>query len=307
MLSKLKKIIYNNNNIHLFFIAANLTILRVIAILVPDRIYVRRQYRKHFGRELNLKNPRSFNEKIQWLKLNWKDEILSACADKYKVREYVENRVGERVLTKLYGVYDRVEDIILDNLPDSFVLKITHGSGQNIICKNKKDIDWKYTFKLLKIFMYNNHYYCGREFAYKNIQPRIICEEYLGDKESVPVDYKFFCFNGEPRFLHVDFDRFTEHKRNLYDMDWNLLPVRKGYLNSTGQVERPGCFKEMSLIARQLCQGLIFVRVDLYDVDNKVYFGELTFYPSSGCGRFDPDSYDYTVGAYLQLPGQKNY
>ncbi len=303
-MKKLIEIFKKNKIIYQFFIYLNLKRFQLIAYFIPDSIYVKWQYRIILGKKLNLKNPVTFTEKIQWLKLNWKDEVLTVCADKYKVRDYVRNRIGEEILTKFYGVYVKVEDIILDDLPASFILKVTHGSGQNIICKNKNDIDWNYTFKLLKIFMANNHYYCGREFAYKNIIPHIICEEYLGNENSVPVDYKFFCFNGEPRFVQVDFGRFTKHERNFYDMNWKPLPVRWSCPHFEGSVNKPQCFEEMCQVTRKLSQGLIFVRVDLYSVNGKVYFGEMTFYPTSGYPKLVPSNYDYIFGSYLQLPDQ---
>jgi len=307
MLNRLKKILKNNKWLYRFFLSFNLKMQHLIAIIIPDIVYIKWQYRKSFGRKLNLKNPTSFNEKIQWLKLNYRDEILTICSDKYKVRDYVKKTMGEQVLTKLYGVYNSVEDIILEELPNSFVLKVTHGSGQNIICKNKSDFNWKQAFELLRTFMVNNHYYFGREFAYKNINPRIICEEYLDEGGKSPVDYKFYCFNGEPRFVGVYFDRFIEPKSNLYDMEWNLLPVRWSFPNFLGEFNRPQSFGYMYSIAKQLAQGITFVRVDLYSVDNKVYFSEMTFYPASGYDKFNPDSFDYIFGSYLQLPIEKDY
>ena len=187
MLGRLKKSMKKNYKMFdLFLMSLKLKFFQLIAIFIPDDVYVKWQYKRKLGKELNLISPVSFNEKLQWLKLNWKDEISTICADKYKVRDYVKDRIGDHVLTRLYGVYDRVEDIVLDNLPESFVLKITHGSGQNILCKNKKDVDWGYAFAFLKMYMAHNHYYYGREFPYKNIVPRIICEEFLDDEGKIP-------------------------------------------------------------------------------------------------------------------------
>jgi hypothetical protein len=303
MFDRMKKNLKNNKKLFRFFVFFSLRIHRLLAIFVPDKIYIKWQYKKALGKELDLNNPTTFNEKIQWLKLNWRDEILTICADKYLVRDYVKSRVGEDILTKLYGVYDKVEDIVLDDFPESFVLKVTHGSGQNIICRNKKDMDWKHIFKLLRIFMANNHYYHGREFAYKNITPRIICEEYLDEKGQSPIDYKFCCFNGQPLLVDVHFDRFNGHKENFYDINWNLLPFTWGGLpNFSGDFNKPQDFNKMHSIAKELAKGLIFVRVDLFCVNNKVYFGEMTFYPANGVEQFVPESYDCILSSYLQLP-----
>ncbi|MFA5080828.1 MAG: ATP-grasp fold amidoligase family protein [Candidatus Paceibacterota bacterium] len=300
--NKLKKKLKANKRLYRFLLSFNLYLLRLMSVFVPDEIYVKWQYKNFFGRKLDLENPKSFNEKIQWLKLNWRDEILTICSDKYKVREYVKSRLGEKVLTKLYGVYDRVEDIIVKDLPDSFVLKVTHGSGQNIFCKNKNDVDWNHTFEMLKIYMANNHYYLGRESSYKNVIPRIICEEYLNEDGRSPIDYKFYCFDGQPLFINVHFDRFGEHKSNLYDINFNFLPVKWTKPNFLGNFHKPQCFDEMTFVAKRLAEGMIFVRVDLYCVNNKIYFGEMTFYPCNGLDIYIPDSYDYLLGSYLKLP-----
>ena len=275
---------------------------RIIAFFVSDVFYVKWQYKKVLGRRLDLKNPVSFNEKIQWLKLNWKEEILTICADKYRVRDYVKSRVGDHILTKLYGVYNKVDDIILNDLPESFVMKTNHSTGQYFICKNKNDVDWEHIFKLFRIYMTINHYYWGREFAYKNIVPKIICEEYLEVGGSSPRDYKIYCFNGEPRFVEVHFGRFSDHRNNLYDLEWNLLPVQCTNPQYEGRVDKPGCLDEMWDYATKLAKNMPFVRVDLYNIGQRVYFGEMTFYPTNGVDRFTPDSYDYIFGSYLQLP-----
>lgn len=301
-MKRLKEIIKSNKSIYRFLISLNLKMVRLTAVFVPDDVYVKWQYRRVLGKKLNLTNPTSFNEKIQWLKLNWRDEILAICSDKYLVRDYVKSRIGGQALTKLYGVYDSVEDIVLEDLPDSFVLKVTHGSGQNIICKNKEIIDWKHSFALLKIYMANNHYYFGREFGYKNVVPRIICEEFLQEEGGSPKDYKFYCFNGIPRFIEVHFGRFCEHRNNLYDLDWNLLPVKCTNPQLEEVVDKPACFEEMYDDAAKLAKGLPFVRVDLYNIGKQIYFGEMTFYPVNGFDKFDPDKYDYILGSYLQLP-----
>jgi hypothetical protein len=283
-----------------------LRILRLKTFFISDEIFIKWQYKKVFGRVLNLKNPVGFNEKIQWLKLNWRDEILTICSDKYKVRDYVKSRLSEQVLTRLYGVYDRAEDIVSQDFPESFVLKVTHGSGQNIICRNKKEIDWKHTLALLRIYMANNHFYESREFGYKNIIPKIICEEYLDEGGRSPIDYKFHCFNGVPRFVEIHFDRFGDRKVNIYDLNWNLLPFTMTYPNFTGEFNKPKHFGEMCDYASRLSKDMIFVRVDFYNLKGKIYFGEMTFYPASGVDIFTPEYYDLIFGSFLHLPNKKN-
>lgn len=306
MLSNLRKIIRNNMSFYLAFLFCRLKILQFLAIFVSDDVYVKWQYKKVLGKELNLKNPVSFNEKIQWLKLYWRDERLTVCSDKYSVREYVTKRVGAHILTELYGVYDKAEHIVFEDLPKSFVLKVTHGCGQNVFCRNKKDVNWKYASVMLKAFLSVNQYYFGREFCYKNITPRIICEELLIENGNVPIDYKFYCFNGQPRFVDVHFDRFTDHKENFYDLNWNLLPIEMSYPNFSESFNKPQCFDEMCSYAARLAEDMPFVRVDFYNIGNKTYFGEMTFYPACGIDKIIPDSYDNVLGSYLKLPVEGN-
>lgn len=272
-----------------------------ISVLVPDKTYISRQYRLKTGKVLNLNHPVTFNEKLQWLKLNWRKNIFTACADKYEVRNYVETRVGKGILNELHGVYLRPESIELSSLPDKFVLKVTHGSGQNVICMDKSKLDWKKTCDDLKTFLALNHYYHGREWPYKNIPPRIVCEKYLEEDGDLPKDYKFFCFNGEPKVIQVDTGRFQEHQRNMYDTDWNPLNFSLQYPQGE-TVDKPSRLKEMLEYAKSLSEDMPFVRVDFYQVNDRVIFGEMTFFPENGNGRFSPDTYDALLGSYLKLP-----
>ncbi len=286
----------------LFFYSLYLYSLRLLSFFVSDEVFIKWRYRIVMGKKLNLTCPRSLNEKIQWLKLHWRDERLTVCADKYLVREYVARRCPDLTLNEIYGVFDKVEDIDVGQLPDSFVLKVNHGSGQNIFCRNKKDVDWKQARKLLKLYLHNNHYYAGREWAYKNIVPRILCEEYLEENGKPPTDYKFYCFNGQPRVIEVHFDRFGDHRNNLYDPDWNLLPIENDVPRLQGDVEKPLKLKEMCAAAAELARGMVFVRIDLYNIKGKIHFGEMTFYPASGTDQFASDGYDYLLGSFLKLP-----
>lgn len=275
-----------------------------VSSIVPDNIYLKLYFKIRTGKTLNLREPKTFSEKIQWLKLYWRNEICTICADKYKVREYVSDKIGDEILTRLYGVYDSVEEIDISSLPDQFVLKVNHGSGQNLICENKNNVYWGRELKKLSTYLETNHYYPGREWAYKNIEPKIICEEYLSENGHLPKDYKFYCFKGTPRFIHVDFDRFGDHTRNFYDTSWNQLDFELWKKKSNQKLKAPKNLDLMLKYASVLSKDIPFVRVDLYEVKNKVYFGEMTFYPGSGISRFNPEKYDLIFGEYIELPNK---
>jgi hypothetical protein len=302
MNKKIKKLLKSNAYSHLFFTHIKNVISKCRCILISDEKFIKQKYYSIHKKELNLTNPQSFNEKIQWLKLNYRKEILTTCTDKYAVREYVRNILGKEILNELYFCYDNVEDINFSLLPDQFVMKVTHGSGQNLITTNKHHLNWSVEKKLLNLYMLSNHYLEGREWQYKNIPPRIICEKYLTENEKPPVDYKFFCFNGIPTFIQLDLDRFENHTQNMYDTDWNLLPFRFRFENGKDPVEKPDKLNKMLEYAEKIAKGFPFVRVDFYCVEGKVIFGELTFHPAQGVLRFKPEAYDRQYGELLTLP-----
>ena len=277
---------------------------KLAAVAISDRAFIRWQYQRETGRTLDLAHPATFNEKLQWLKLNCRNDIYRRCADKYEVREYVTEVLGAHLLNELYAVYDRPGEIDLNHLPDACVLKLTHGSGQNVIITDKSKVDPRELRWLLRYYFGANHYFVGREWAYRNITPRIVCEKYLDDGGASPKDYKIFCFDGEPRIIQVDFDRFSDHKRNLYDLDWRLLPCEYLYRIKAEEVRRPEDLDTMLEYARRLAHGFPFVRVDLYCLAHRIVFGEMAFYPEKGTGEFRPESYDLLLGSYLKLPGK---
>lgn len=259
-------------------------------------------YFSQFGEHINFQKPKSFNEKIQWIKLNYRNPLMIKCADKYDVREYIKEKNLDSILNDIYGIYHDVEDIDLSKLPNSFVLKATHGSGWNIICRDKSELDWKVKYEKIKSWLNTNYYDIGGEWVYKNIQPRIIAERLLVDeKGNLPKDYKIFCFNGKPKIIQVDLDRYQNHKRNLYDLEWNKLPVELQLPNSSTPVEKPKQLELMLEISKILSEDFPFVRVDLYNVNGKIYFGELTFYPGNGFEKFKPKEFDLLLGSYLDL------
>ena len=270
---------------------------------LSDRQYTEVVYRHYFQRPLRLNPPVTFTEKIQWLKLFGSGEKLSSLVDKYAVREYVTSRVGAQYLNKLYGVYTHEFEIDFDSLPEKFVLKATHGSGWNIFCRDKRQFDSKAARRQLRKWLGMNYYRACREPNYKHVPPRIVCEHFLEDeKQKSLLDYKFFCFHGRVQIVQVDFDRFTNHTRNMYDRDWALCPFMFLYPNNPLKLKRPENFEKMIEVAEALADGIPFVRVDLYNVASEILFGELTFTPGSGLEPFSPVEWDYRVGAYLQLP-----
>jgi len=279
---------------------------RILAAVFSDEQFIRWYYRRSFGRDIDLNNPRTFNEKIQYLKLNYHQVILSRLVDKYEVRQYVKEKGLEHTLNQLYGVYERVEDLILDQLPDAFVIKMTHGSRWNIICPDKNKLKWDSERIKLRGWLKENYYFHTREWAYKNVRPRIIVEKYLpgdlGPGKSLS-DYKIACFNGKPGTILVARDRNTDLKINYYDLEWNLLSWRKDYPNVSENIPKPARLDEMLEIARKLSDGLIFTRIDMYDVQDKIIFGEVTLYPESGFGRFYPDEVDLALGEKLDISG----
>ena len=272
---------------------------------LPDRVYINLFYRKYYGSFPNLKNPRTFDEKLQWYKLNYRLPILTHLTDKYHVRDYLANKGFSSILNELYGVYSGVDEIDLSRLPDRFVLKANHGCGMNIVCKNKADLDWDRSRKLMKSWLRTNFYYLGREWAYKNIKPLLICEKYLENEEfGELIDYKFYCYNGKPEVLFVCTGRYSVEgvKYNAYDMDWNRIYAYKGKPGSDLAVEKPANLAAMIDIAGALSQGFPFIRVDLYSVHEKIVFGELTFYPDNGVCPFTPDEYNIFFGDLFVLP-----
>lgn len=251
---------------------------------------------------LDIRHPKRFNEKIHWLKIHHSAKNGAILADKYRVREYISDSIGEEYLVPLLGVWDNANDIDFDLLPNQFALKLNHGSGMNIICTDKSKININKTRKQLKRWLKTNPYYISREWQYRDVPARIICEKFL---EYDIMDYKFFCFNGEPKFVQVDVARFTNHTRAFFDMDWHLAPFTMLYKTPEQLPQRPKQFDLMKQLAVKLSHGIDFVRVDLYINNDKVYFGEITLHPEGGTGVFIPDEYDYILGRMIILNNEK--
>lgn len=286
-----------------------------------DKHLIKKMYRDRLNREVNLENPKRFNDKLQWLKLNWHDPLAEKCVDKFKVRGYVREKIGDEYLNELYGVYESVKEIDINKLPKSFVLKATHGSGLNIICEDKNSLNWKKEFWKMRRWLRYNHFWLTREWPYKNIKPRIIAEKYLeGEDGFPPKDHKIFCFNGEPKLICVDFDKYDENvkkrdvqikedglklglKRNVYDIDWNLLDVQIMGLNDPSvKFSKPDNFEKMIEFSKILSEPFPHVRVDFYNYEGNVLFGELTFFDTSGTPRIIPEEFEMKMGEWLDLP-----
>lgn len=272
--------------------------------IIPDKLYLMYAYRKNFGYSLNLKNPKTFSEKLQWLKLYNRKDIYTKMVDKYEVRSYVASIIGEDYLIPLLGVWNKAEDIDFTKLPDTFVLKTTHDSGGIIICKNKEDLDVERTIAFLTKRLNNNVFDHNREWPYKNVVPKIIAEMYISDRESESLnDYKFFCFNGKVKCFKIDYGRFTEHHANYYTPNGELLPFGETVYPPlyNHKEEMPDNLSEMLKIAEILSENHPFLRVDLYNVQGKIYFGELTFFPNSGMRTFTSKEWDLKLGEWINL------
>ena len=269
---------------------------------LSDKTFSRIQFLIHQGHLPNLKAPRSFNEKIQWLKLNYRDPLIQECASKLLARDYVLKNCGSEILVPLVGVYESVGEIGFEDLPQRFVCKASHGSGWNIVATDKDKLNWSVESQKLKRWMATDFFKIGREWAYKDSPRKILIEHFLdGLDGQSPYDYKIFCFNGNPRFVQVDTDRFSGHRRSFYDLNWQQLPFGLEYPIEIRALPRPMGLDKMIEIAKKLSKQFPFVRCDLYDCRGKVYFGELTFYPGKGTERFYPRKADMDIGSMLSL------
>lgn len=272
--------------------------------IMPDKLYIQMMYQVKLGRRCNLKAPLTFNEKLNWLKLYDRRDKYTRMADKYEVRAYIKETLGEEYLIPLLGVWSRVEDIDLSGLPDQFVLKCTHDSASVIICKDKQSLDWEKAGQKLKEALATDYYYESREWPYKNIKPRIIAEQYMVDESGTELkDYKIYNFNGEPKLIQVDFGRFTHHERNLYSTDWEYIDQEIQYpRNPDVHIERPANLEEMLRLAKVISKGIPSVRTDFYSINGKTYFGEITFYQEGGFAEFKSLAYEKELGALIKLP-----
>ena len=273
---------------------------------VPDSLYLKVLYRVIMGRKLNLKNPKEYNEKLQWLKLNDRKPEYSTMVDKYEVREYIEDLLGDKYLIPCLGIYDSVDDIDIDALPDRFVLKCTHDSGSVEICKDKSSFDIEGAGHRLSQAMKRNYYATYREWPYKYVKPRIIAEGYLEGDGGDLKDYKVMCFNGEAKIIEVHENRFVEgkvHTQTFYDREWNIVPLTQV---ETVTVDRPGerprQLDEILRLSELIAKDMYHARIDWYIEGDKIYFGEITFFDGSGFESFSTPEMERMLGDMIKLP-----
>lgn len=280
---------------------------------LPDPLYIQLYYFAQFKRFCNLKHPRTYNEKLNWLKLHDRKKIYVDMVDKQEAKKYAASIIGEEYIIPTLGVWDSFDEIDFDALPEQFVLKCTHDSEGVVIVKDKACFNREEARKKINTALKYNFYYIGREWPYKDIKPRIIAEKYMEDHTDGELrDYKFFCFDGEPRAMFIVSGRAKgQTKSDFFDMDFHHLDLQRHYPNSENPVRKPATFDKMIELSKKLSQNLAHVRVDFYEVDGRLYFGELTFYTSSGFMPFHPDKWDEVFGDWLKLPNiekkQVNY
>lgn len=295
-----------------------LALLVRLTPFIPDRLYLKWMFRLKMGYKLNLDNPQTFSEKLQWLKLYNRKPEYTQMVDKYEAKKYVANIIGEEYIIPTLGVWDKFEDIDFDALPNQFVLKTTHGGGNTgvVICKDRSSFDKAKANQKLESSLKSDIYKSMKEWPYKNVKKRIIAEEYIKvvGQQDLP-DYKFFCFNGEPKYCQVIRDRNTKETIDFYDMEWShmpfvgLNPVIMGdythlITNGNTPVSKPKHLEDMISICKKLSKDIPFSRIDLYVLYDKEYFGEITFYPMSGLGVFNPHDWNYKFGELIKLPNK---
>ena len=272
-----------------------------------DKKYIKWNYFFGMHKFPNLDNPQTYTEKLQWLKLHNKHPEYTQMVDKYAVKEYVSSIIGTEYLIPTIGIWNTPEEIEWDKLPNQFVLKTTHGGGNCgvIICRDKETADIQIIIKKINKSLKQDLHSISREYPYKNVAKRIIAEPYMEDTHTQELrDYKFFCFNGEVKALFVGSERQKRKEPyfDFFDPNFNLLPIKQGHPNSINKPEKPSCFEDMKIIATKLSEGIPHVRVDLYEVNGKIYFGELTFFHFGGIVPFEPECWDYKFGKWLMLP-----
>ncbi len=270
--------------------------------LCSDEFYIKTIWKRRMGYQLKLDNPQTFNEKLQWLKLYDHNPIYTKMVDKYEVKKYVANIIGEDHIIPTLAVYDNYDEIDFDILPDQFVLKCTHDSGGLVICKDKANFDKKEAKRKLTKCLRHNFYWDGREWPYKNVKPRIIAERYMTDGDGELKDYKVFTFGGEPKIIQLDYNRFKGHMRNLYNTKWERIDATIEFpTDKNRDFKKPEVLDLLLSLSQRLSQGIPHLRTDFYIVDDKVYFGEMTFYHGSGMETIEPHTFDKQMGDWIDL------
>lgn len=274
--------------------------------LIPSELYLKCMYRSALGRKADLKNPKNYNEKLQWLKLHDRDPRYTRMVDKLAAKDYVSERIGPEYIIPTLGVWDRVEDIDFDALPERFVLKCTHDSAGLVICTDRAAFDIPAAKEKLRRCLKRNFYYSGREWPYKNVPRRIIAEAYMEDETFHELrDYKIFTFGGEPKLMHLVSNRQNAQEEtygDFYDAQFNHVDLTMGHSNAPQPPEKPQNFEKMLSLARILAKDTAHLRVDFYEVNGHVYFGELTFFQDSGLADVQPPHWNRTLGEWIPAP-----
>ncbi len=271
--------------------------------IIPNKLYLMYYFKRKMGYVPNLKNPVTFNEKLNWLKLYDHNSVYTVMADKYLVKEFVSQKIGSQYVIPMLKVYESLDDICISDLPSQFVLKTTHDSGGVVICKDKERFDMDKAKKILKKHLERNYYYNWREWPYKNVTPRILAEVYMKDREfeTLPV-YKILCFSGEPKIIQtIQNDKQTNETIDYFDIQWNRLKLRQNFPNSVQPLEKPEQLEEMLMIASKLSKGMKFIRIDLYVINHRIFFSEYTFYSDAGLEKFYPSKWDKILGDWIKL------
>lgn len=280
----------------------------IAPMIKNDKTFLKWKYYLIFHKRLDLEHPKTYNEKLQWLKVNDRHSEYTRMVDKIEAKKYVADIIGEEFIIPSLGFYNSFDEIDLTKLPNQFVIKCTHDSGGVVVCKDKNSLNIKKTRSIIERGLGKSAFWANREYPYLNVKPRIIIEKYMEDESGYELkDYKIFCFNGKARFLFVATDRGKESeetKFDFFDLDWNHLPFTNGHPNNIKPIEKPKNLDKMIIISEKLSKGIPHVRVDLYNINGIIYFGELTFFHWSGFVPFIPDCWDYKLGEYIELPKQ---
>lgn len=311
--NKLRKLSHENNLMKKLYLLSNKIKMGLIRN-VSDEKFAKMKYKENTGQLLNLENPVTYNEKLWWLKINNRDPLLTICSDKFKVRDYVEEKGLKHILTNIYGVHDNAEKVQFEKLPDKAFIKCTHGSGTNVLFDKTKRFDEKSFEKKFNYALKQNYYLQSREWNYKNIEPQLIIEEYLDIKdEKGLVDYRFLCFDGKVRLIFADIetaDLDGSHnpyaKRNVYDENFNYLDITVGREKfDKDLLSKPLNFQKMVEYAEILSDPFVHCRVDFYNINGKIYFGEITFYPGGGTQKITPSEFDVQMGNWINIQSKK--
>lgn len=272
--------------------------------VLPDKLYLKLIYRLLMGKKLKLDNPQTFNEKLQWLKLNNRNLKYHQMVDKQEVKQYVAGIIGDKYIIPTIGIWDRFENIDFESLPNQFVLKCTHDSGSVVICRDKDTFDYKKAKIRITRGLKSDLFWFGREWPYKNLTRKVIAEQFMKSGAGSLTDFKVHCFNGEPKLILVCKDRFTQTglTEDFFDSQWKHLDIKRStHLNTNDKISKPEELQEMLALAKKLSENIPFLRVDFYIVEHKIYFSELTFFPASGFERFVPEQWDKLLGSWIDL------